>query len=49
MKPDDIYEPREEDITDGELGTMVLVYGKALISFVSGQILFFKQVYDKVE
>ena len=49
MKPNAVDTPREEDITDGELGQMMLVYGKALVCYVSSQILFFKEEYDPVE
>jgi len=33
---------------DKELGQMMLIYGKALIVRSSSQVLFFKEVYDKV-
>jgi hypothetical protein len=33
---------------DKELGQMQLVYGKALIIRSSSQVLFFKEIYDKV-
>ena len=49
MKCSNMDEVRYEDIVDGELGQMQLVYGKVLIATASSQILFFKQEYDPVE
>lgn len=36
MKPENIADYRLEDIYDGDLGQMMLIYGKALIVSCSG-------------
>jgi len=48
INPDDVSSYRFEQMVDKELGQMVLIYGKALIVRSSSEVLFFKQVYDKV-
>jgi hypothetical protein len=48
INPDDVTKYRVEQMTDKECGQMVLIYGKCLVVRSSSQVLFFKQVYDKV-
>jgi hypothetical protein len=47
IKQKDLSNYRYENITDKELGQMVLVYGKALVARSSSRILFFKQIWNE--
>ena len=49
IDPENLENYRFESVTELDFGEMELVYGEVLVVTCSNRVLFFKQVWDKME